>query len=87
MSPFHQVAFELREDLYSEIKHLTDQEKDSFFHDVLLDQIKKRKSRDMQEKMKQGYLEMAQLNAQVCREFEEAESEALTVGELVLAAK
>lgn len=75
MSQLQQIALELPEELYTEIEHLSQSEKDSFFHQVLKDQIEKQKSTDMQEQLKNGYAEMAALNAEICAEFEYAETE------------
>ncbi|MFD2704513.1 MULTISPECIES: hypothetical protein [Salibacterium] len=84
MSQLQQIALELPEDLYSEIEHLSEEEKDSFFQEVLQEKIDQRKSTDFHYQMKQGYLEMAQINMQLCREFEEAEEEALLEGEKLI---
>ncbi|SFP44205.1 hypothetical protein [Salibacterium halotolerans] len=84
MSQLQQIALELPEDLYSEIEHLSEEEKDSFFQEVLQEKIDHRKSTDFHYHMKQGYLEMAQINMQLCREFEEAEEEALLEGEKLI---
>ncbi|MFZ4452358.1 hypothetical protein [Salibacterium aidingense] len=84
MSQFQQIALELPEDLYSEIEHLTEEEKDSLFREVLQEQIDQRKTSDFHNQMKQGYLEMAQINMQLCKEFEEAEEEALREGERLI---
>ncbi|SDH05175.1 CopG family transcriptional regulator / antitoxin EndoAI [Alteribacillus persepolensis] len=87
MSQFQQIAVELPEDIYSEIEHLTEEEKNSFFRKVLQEQIKQRKSSDVENQMKQGYLEMAQINIELCKEFEQAEEEALRIGERLIVAK
>ncbi|RSL33393.1 hypothetical protein D7Z54_10500 [Salibacterium salarium] len=84
MSQFQQIALELPEDLYSEIEHFTEEEKNSFFRNVLQEQIQQRKSTDFHNQMKQGYLEMAQINMELCKEFEEVEEEALREGEKVI---
>ncbi|MFB5661754.1 hypothetical protein [Alteribacillus sp. HJP-4] len=76
MSQLQQINVELPEDIYSEIEHLTEEEKDSFFEKVLQEQIKKRKAADFLNEMKNGYLEMANINKELCKEFENVEAEA-----------
>ncbi|WP_240375510.1 antitoxin [Bacillus piscicola] len=88
MSQLQQIEVELSEHLYSEIEHLSKEEKDSFFREALQEEIRQRKAADLRNQMKQGYLEMAQINAELCKEFERAEEEALRTGErAVISAK
>ncbi len=87
MSQFQQIALELPEEIYSEIEHLTEEEKNSFFRNVLQEQIEQRKTSDLENQMKQGYLEMAQINMELCKEFEIAEEEALRTGERLIVSK
>ena len=58
-----------------------EQEKNSFFHKVVQEQIHKQKKQYMRNQMNEGYLEMAQLNIEICREFAFVEEEALCIGE------
>lgn len=81
MSQLQQIELTLPKHLYSEIKHLSEQEKNSFFHKVVQEQIYKQKKQYMRNQMKEGYLEMAQLNIEICREFAFVEEEALCIGE------
>lgn len=81
MSQLQQIEVELPNELYSEIENLTEEEKDSLFREALQEQIRQKKSVELRNEMKQGYLEMAQINAELSNEFAAVEEEALQAGE------
>lgn len=81
MSQLQQIELTLPKHIYSEIEHLSEQEKNSFFRKVVQEQINKQKKQYMRNQMKEGYLEMAQLNIEICRDFAFVEEEALCIGE------
>ncbi|SFE35727.1 hypothetical protein [Alteribacillus iranensis] len=86
MSQVQQIELELPEELYSEIENLTEEEKDMLFREALQEQIQQKKSAELRNEMKQGYLEMAQINAEISNEFAAAEEEALQTGERAILA-
>ncbi|PSL50587.1 CopG family transcriptional regulator/antitoxin EndoAI [Salsuginibacillus halophilus] len=85
MSNTQQIAVHVPVDLYEEIQHLTDSQKDSFFYDVLRRHVEQKKAQDLRFQMKQGYMEMAQINLEIAEDFCSCECEALQLTEGVYA--
>ncbi|WP_018922338.1 hypothetical protein [Salsuginibacillus kocurii] len=87
MSNIQQVPVELPDDLYSEIEHMSQEEQDNWFHEVVRGHIKERRQNDLRFQMKRGYMEMAQINLEVAEAFVNADAEGLISGEAHVADK
>ncbi|QQK79968.1 antitoxin [Salicibibacter cibi] len=71
------ISVPLTDELFSEIRHLSENEQNQFFHQLVKRYIERRKKEHLRAELKEGYMEMAELNLSIAESFVYAESEAL----------
>ncbi|QQK76087.1 hypothetical protein HUG15_11305 [Salicibibacter cibarius] len=71
------ISVPLTDELFSEIKHLSENEQNQFFHQLVQRYIERRRKEHLRADLKEGYIEMAELNLSIAESFAYAESEAL----------
>ncbi|EZH67545.1 hypothetical protein DH09_06335 [Bacillaceae bacterium JMAK1] len=70
------IAIPLSEELFSEIKHLTEKEQDQLFFKMVQQYVERKKKEQLIQDLKQGYEEMAAINRGLSETFAFCEWEA-----------
>ncbi|SDI27239.1 hypothetical protein [Natribacillus halophilus] len=68
------ISVPLTDELFSEIKHLNEQNR--FFYQLLHRYMERKKRESLRAELEQGYMEMAQLNLSIAESFAYSEWEA-----------
>ncbi|GAK11148.1 hypothetical protein [Geomicrobium sp. JCM 19039] len=70
------IAVPLSNDLFSEIRHLTQPEQNRLFHNIVQYYVQKKKREQLIQDLRYGYEEMAELNLAIAEAFAYCEWEA-----------
>ncbi|QDI90020.1 hypothetical protein EPH95_01555 [Salicibibacter halophilus] len=75
------ISVPLTDELFSEIKHLNENEQNRFFRHLVQRYIARKKKEHLRADLKEGYIEMAELNRSIAESFAYAEWEASHISE------
>ncbi|MBB6449112.1 CopG family transcriptional regulator/antitoxin EndoAI [Geomicrobium halophilum] len=76
------ISVPITDELFSEIKHLSENGQSRFFYQLVQHYIEKKKKEYIRADLKQGYIEMAEINRSIAESFAHAEWEAFHTSEL-----
>ncbi|AXF54945.1 hypothetical protein [Salicibibacter kimchii] len=75
------ISVPLTDELFSEIKHLSENEQNRFFRQLVQRYIERKKKEHLRADLKEGYIEMAELNLSIAESFAYVEWEATRTAE------